>query len=269
MPGVLQSPLLNRIGGSTRVRDDLAHALEVGRKVTAKVQWLSKTAPKSRARWIHCTPLLGVNDAIGVWMVILVDDEDEAEIEIEHQEVDPRDSGRLGSNYTADPLPWDAGRQRHAAMGVSTSIWSEHDGHQAAPAETMKPEPTRPLFRQSSDTGEFGRSPSVVRPGPKIAGRAYSYTSTTDGQITADGSNSMSGGRSSPSSSGSGILTPMQSSMQPKVRIAGQQSIDEDTARRPPVNMPYRNSVDSTESGSRPVRRTYKSLSPYGILFED
>lgn len=28
MPGILQSPLLNRIGGSARVRDDLAHALE-------------------------------------------------------------------------------------------------------------------------------------------------------------------------------------------------------------------------------------------------
>ncbi|KAF1984235.1 hypothetical protein K402DRAFT_395896 [Aulographum hederae CBS 113979] len=32
-------------------------------------------AEEGRARWIHCTPLLGANGAVGVWMVVLVDDE--------------------------------------------------------------------------------------------------------------------------------------------------------------------------------------------------
>ena len=36
MPGILQSPFLNRIGGSSRVRSDLAAALGEGR---ALVDW--------------------------------------------------------------------------------------------------------------------------------------------------------------------------------------------------------------------------------------
>lgn len=30
---------------------------------------------EGRARWIHCTPLLGHNGAVGVWMVVLVDED--------------------------------------------------------------------------------------------------------------------------------------------------------------------------------------------------
>lgn len=29
-------------------------------------------------RWIHCTPLLGQNGAVGVWMIVLVEDENAA-----------------------------------------------------------------------------------------------------------------------------------------------------------------------------------------------
>ncbi len=269
MPGILQSPLLNRIGGSARVRDDLAHALEVGRKVTAKVQWLSKTAPKSRARWIHCTPLLGANDSIGVWMVILVDDEDEAESEPEQQVDNLSSSDRLGSTYTAEAIPWDTGRANASGTGVSTSIWSEGVDSNHRSEETTKSTPRKPLFRQPSDMGEPMQPPFAVRPGPKIAGKAYSYTSTKDGQVAADPRGSISGDWSRPNSSSSSTVTPIQTSMQPKVRIAGRQSMDGDNARKPPVNMPYRPSVDEREEGTVPVRRTYKSLSPYGILFED
>jgi hypothetical protein len=30
---------------------------------------------EGRSRWIHCTPLLGHGGAVGVWMVVLVDEE--------------------------------------------------------------------------------------------------------------------------------------------------------------------------------------------------
>jgi hypothetical protein len=46
-----------------------------GRGVTAKVKWVSKTNEEGRSRWIHCTPLLGGNGQIGVWMVVIVDDQ--------------------------------------------------------------------------------------------------------------------------------------------------------------------------------------------------
>ncbi|CAK1355776.1 Phototropin-1A [Cercospora beticola] len=79
VPGILQSPFLNRIGGSSRVRSDLAAALGEGRGVTAKIRWLTRPDEagegEGRPRWIHCTPLLGHSGAVGVWMVVLVDEE--------------------------------------------------------------------------------------------------------------------------------------------------------------------------------------------------
>ena len=77
MPGILQSPFLDKIGGSVRVREELSAALAEGRGVTAKVRWISKVDEEGRNRWIHCTPLLGSNSQIGVWMVVIVDDDQE------------------------------------------------------------------------------------------------------------------------------------------------------------------------------------------------
>ena len=77
VPGILQSPFLDKIGGSTRVREELSAALAEGRGVTAKVRWVTKADEDGRNRWIHCTPLLGSNSQIGVWMVVLVDDDQE------------------------------------------------------------------------------------------------------------------------------------------------------------------------------------------------
>lgn len=79
VPGILQSPFLSRIGGSPRVRADLSQALGEGRGVTAKIRWLTRADDsgegEGRSRWIHCTPLLGHSGAVGVWMVVLVDEE--------------------------------------------------------------------------------------------------------------------------------------------------------------------------------------------------
>lgn len=114
MPGILQSPLLDRIGGSARMRDQFVHALAGGQGVTAKVKWLSvshkvatygsrpprkkmqynhpleahldvdddddtlaEPEPAGRQRWLHCTPLMGSNGKVGVWMIVIVDDEPE------------------------------------------------------------------------------------------------------------------------------------------------------------------------------------------------
>lgn len=77
VPGILQSYFMNKIGGSARVQGELTSALAEGRGVTAKVRWISKADEDGRNRWIHCTPLLGSNGHIGVWMVVLVDDDQE------------------------------------------------------------------------------------------------------------------------------------------------------------------------------------------------
>ena len=75
VPGILQSPFMNKIGGSPRVRDELTQAFADGRGVTARVRWISKTDRQGYNRWIHCTPLIGTNGTIGVWMIVIVDDE--------------------------------------------------------------------------------------------------------------------------------------------------------------------------------------------------
>lgn len=258
---MLQSHLMGHIGGSTRVRDDLSHALEVGRKVTAKVQWLSKGSPKSQARWIHCTPLLGTNDAVGVWMVILVDDGDDNEARAA-QEVIASDvpvTKRLDPEYMAQALPWNTERQDE----LPNRTRSHADG-------ITGPIPRRPLYRLPTDTGEPG---PIVRAGPKIAGKAYSFTSSGDRGVGASDASSARGDGSRPPSSRGSADTPLQSAMQPKVKYAGRPSLtmDPDGARKPPIHMPYQQ--DQGERGGSegilPVRKTYKSLSPYGILFED
>ena len=104
IPGLLQSPFLPHIGGSQHVRDGLSEAFEQGAAVTAKITWLpnarassanggadgpepltpeSKTTAGSRrgppqdskTRYISCTPLLGSDDQVGVWMVVMVENE--------------------------------------------------------------------------------------------------------------------------------------------------------------------------------------------------
>lgn len=113
MPGILQSPFLNRIGGSPRVRSDLAAALAEGRGVTAKIRWLTRADEdgegEGRPRWIHCTPLLGHSGAVGVWMIILVDEEG-----------GERGATNTGRRFRAAPpvasniggKEWDGGRAR-------------------------------------------------------------------------------------------------------------------------------------------------------------
>lgn len=73
---------MSRIGGSQRIRETLTAALADGRGVTAKVRWLSgrNSDEEGRARWIHCTPLLGQNGTVGVWMVVLVEDDTTAPV---------------------------------------------------------------------------------------------------------------------------------------------------------------------------------------------
>ncbi|KAI9776933.1 MAG: hypothetical protein M1839_009175 [Geoglossum umbratile] len=76
VPGILQSPFISKIGGS-KVRGELAVALEDGRGITARVIWISKAGDGGRHRWVHCTPLFGSNGQIGVWMIVIVDGDSE------------------------------------------------------------------------------------------------------------------------------------------------------------------------------------------------
>lgn len=142
VPGILQSHLMSRIGGSRRIHDELEQAFAAGQSVTAKIKWISGSDLRNanaaqqnnhgiygngnggnnsndqdsnasttslhngrgsaagnyplqhhgnssnkrhetvgmdgRPRWIHCTPLTSTAGTVGVWVVVIVDEENEA-----------------------------------------------------------------------------------------------------------------------------------------------------------------------------------------------
>lgn len=323
VPGILQSPLMEQIGGSLRVRDDLYRALRAGQKVTAKVQWLSKSFQDGRARWIHCTPLISANGLIGVWMVILVDDDEEAPASsaLAQPELLP---DKIGLNDVPAPTPWestntDRGQQNDTDRSPSTA-----DSSQTAFSDPVKPifekipsavkeapeivslpfastklkpsnagvattdfkcdaQPTtddwietKPV-RKSTESVAWSRPPQnrshfdqppdiqpfLVRPGPRIAGKAYSFDSTSEHGISPDDERNSIGSRSG------GRPASQESNVQPpdiRWRKVEDQGGVPGRGGRAAIKLPGRPS----QKGERPmVWKTKKSLSPYGFLFND
>ncbi|KAF2223039.1 hypothetical protein BDZ85DRAFT_262866 [Elsinoe ampelina] len=80
IPGLLQTKFLERIGGPPHVREGILDAMSHGTSVTAKINWLPLAGNdgrqgEARQRWIHCTPLMGSDDKVGVWMIVMVEKE--------------------------------------------------------------------------------------------------------------------------------------------------------------------------------------------------
>lgn len=121
VPGILQSPFMAKIGGSGRVRDELTQALADGRGVTAKVRWVTKQDVEGRNRWIHCTPLIGSNGAIGVWMVVIVDDESSTPPGRRFKQAPPVDP-KFGRDRAA--TPFDDRERAGSVLGESGSLRS-------------------------------------------------------------------------------------------------------------------------------------------------
>ena len=109
---------MNKIGGSARVREELTQALVEGRGVTAKVRWVSKVDEEGRNRWIHCTPLLGSNSQIGVWMVVIVDDDKES---FKRWRQAPPVEARRGKLYAAGPEDYQPAPSATEALPQSKS----------------------------------------------------------------------------------------------------------------------------------------------------
>ncbi|KAL1306928.1 hypothetical protein AAFC00_005570 [Neodothiora populina] len=85
IPGLLQTKFLDRVGGPQHVREGVMDSLARGTSVTAKISWLTSTlgrnsqgsiSMESKPRWIHCTPLMGSDERIGVWMIVMVESEE-------------------------------------------------------------------------------------------------------------------------------------------------------------------------------------------------
>lgn len=109
IPGLLQTKFLDRVQGPMHVREGILDAFAHGTSVTAKITWLSH-APESndvsrsqghgKPRWIHCTPLLGSDGKVGVWMIVMVEHEEVTGSL--HRDDDARAASREG-NYPKSP----------------------------------------------------------------------------------------------------------------------------------------------------------------------
>jgi hypothetical protein len=138
VPGILQSPFMNKIGGSQRVRDELTQALADCRGVTARVRWISKRDVEGYNRWIHCTPLLGSNGAVGVWMIVIIDDETQQPTWKKFKQappVDPRYGRSVPFNETKEHGMKDFGVSRRpgtATSSVAGSVKGSREGSLAS-----------------------------------------------------------------------------------------------------------------------------------------
>ncbi|KAL8854631.1 MAG: hypothetical protein Q9221_000666 [Calogaya cf. arnoldii] len=344
IPGILQSPLMDQIGGSSRVRDDLYHALEAGQKVTAKVQWLPQSSDNGVGRWIHCTPLISASGLIGVWMVILVDDDHE--VLQAFQEQPQSDSLPTTMEMSDDPEPtlWDSAKPERAQQNGSSGTpsttgssrtavsdsgrpalekvpsivkevpenmplpftsqkvrgpnagvpFNEHKplpspppisfvGHDDLPRSPDSLSRSRQQEEQQHQHGRqrYGQPPDLpppapqsfpIRPGPRIAGKAYSFDSE-HGLSSEDGYRSISSrGGNRPTSRDSHVT--VNKSHIPPADIRWRRP-DETRRAAPnrgghaPIKIPGRPSQDSNGSQRASGWKTKKSLSPYGFLFSD
>lgn len=105
IPGLLQTKLMDRIGGPEQLKNGILDAFRNGTGVTAKVPWItyanSKNGGDGKPRWIHCTPLFGSDERVGVWMVVLVENEEVTGL-LNQQSMSRQDSGKR--NALGGPL---------------------------------------------------------------------------------------------------------------------------------------------------------------------
>lgn len=122
IPGLLQTKFLDRVGGPSHVREGILDALSHGTSVTAKISWLTHSAApgngvqgsmEGKPRWIHCTPLLGSDEKVGVWMVVMV----------EHEEV----TGQLNRMTSTNDRPMSAAQYGAAsARFTGDKLYTEY-----------------------------------------------------------------------------------------------------------------------------------------------
>ena len=71
-----------------------------------------------------------------------------------------------------------------------------------------------------------------------------------------------------PNSQGSSV-SPVREQTQPKMTMPGQSSLANSSTKKSPINLPGLKTGNDGGPDTKPVRKTYKSLSPYGVLFQD
>ena len=252
-PGIAQKPLLSLIGGSAKVCDHLAHALETGRKVTAKAQWLPTVESRPVLSWIHCTPLLGANDVVGAWMVIIV----KAEEENGKDRTSPCSASAPAHQhrllYDTAAVPWDA-------RGTSEYSSARETVSRGSTETVVKSEAHRKSMLQNTiENGAEKTGTDLYHPELNNNGMSSESQPSLDGHTNTP---NMPPGQSKPKDNGS-------KQTEPKVKIAGLRFIDDSGSKKPLIKLPGSRPITEGDQDEIPTRLTYKSLSPYGVLFQN
>lgn len=157
--------------------------------MTAKVRWLTRPDEdgegEGRPRWIHCTPLLGHSGAVGVWMIVLVDEEGAATGTAQGRRF--RQAPPVSSNIGGKEWDSAAARDRkhinvydkeHERKGGSKPEYFQRPGSRAASTESKS-------HAYSSTSAASQRSGSHQgRPG---AGRVATSTNASEFSFNLNG----------------------------------------------------------------------------------
>lgn len=149
IPGLLQTKFLDRVGGPQHVREGILDALAHGTGVTAKISWLTNSGAngdrhssslEGKPRWIHCTPLLGSDEKVGVWMIVMVENEEVTGALNSHRAAaggmaSPIQMGAASSRFTGDKLYEEYLRREGQDVGSIRSPRSQHGGSQVSMRE--------------------------------------------------------------------------------------------------------------------------------------
>ena len=226
---------MDLITGFAKVCRDLAKALEDGMKVTAKVRWLLGPDKLEAPCWVHCTPLMGPGNVIRVWTAVLIS---------------AGKSNRRIAQHKVSPQHQDSNlavvRYNKNALSSNSSLVASDN---------------------SSDTAQSLASNKVDREHARKTPKSHSM-------VRLPGGPSLDQRRSSLSSSHRSSVSDVKSqSTRKRERLN-----DAKPSLNTLVPLPSRNTTPIEAAtvqkqpeiaGSHPGRRTYKSLSPYGVLFQN
>jgi|SRR5450432_2843093 len=163
MPSLLRTPLFSRLGGSASTLASLSEAFRDGASVTAKISWLPKISAnpvadsnQGRPRWIRCTPLLGSDDKVGMWMIILVPEDGDHIHEFEHRET--RNTDYFSEFVKANRLQETQRATLRASAAMTSSKSSIHTKETRNGDSHPVPENSQPQGRVSSmEFRKFGK----------------------------------------------------------------------------------------------------------------
>ncbi len=242
VPELVQSPIMDKIGGSMRVRDELIQGLAAGRGVTARIRWISRADEEGRRRWIHFTPLLRKDGQIGVWVVLLIDDEEAQTNATDDANVDIQSENERAIPPVASPIRLkkpDSSPQRVSPVPIGNPIIisNEHrakiswSGPEVAPElrrPTLQWVPEKRFEKPTDDTISIMTIDSGMTAMTGLTGYSGISAGSADGEMTFE-------------------------------------SLEE-RLRKKRVRDARRMGATTGEDGLLVGKRTYKSLSPYSFL---